>query len=242
MAGLASGVELAEGENLVMEIEAELWATGSSPIARFIGGIKKFIAMIFGFRKRGFLIITDKRVVEVSEQIGYWCVVTGRQVKNVMPNSVKEIGCVKAAMCGCFCHAHYLYYVGATQRTSIQMKGADESAVFKAAEAFYAVICAAEADGQTEGLTDNRPADRTDTAELPRRPEALLAVGGAADSPRTAAKKQYAAAAHHRRGAGFGFDRGGGRGLDRARFKHREVFGEKNNNGVRFFARSSSNA
>jgi len=190
MAALASGIELAEDEKLVMEIEAELWATGSGPIARFIGGIKKFIAMIFGFRKRGFLIITDKRVVEISEQIGCWCVVTGRHVKNVMPNSVKEIGYVKAAACGCFCHAHYLYYVGATQRTSIQMKGADESAVFKAAEAFYEVICAANADSQTESESpaESLPGARTDIAAPPRKPEAFLAVGGAADSPQTAAK------------------------------------------------------
>lgn len=35
MAYLKSGLNLEEGENLVMEIEAELWATSSNPIAIF---------------------------------------------------------------------------------------------------------------------------------------------------------------------------------------------------------------
>jgi hypothetical protein len=35
---------LAEDEKLVMEIEAELWASSSNPIARFVGAICKVIA------------------------------------------------------------------------------------------------------------------------------------------------------------------------------------------------------
>ena len=42
MAYLKSGLNLEEGENLVMEIEAELWATRSNPIAIFFGKASKF--------------------------------------------------------------------------------------------------------------------------------------------------------------------------------------------------------
>ena len=140
MAVLASGIALAENENLVMEIEAELWATSSNPISRLFGGINRIISKIFGFRKTGFLIITDKRVIEVKTQIYCWCITTGRQVKYVLPSSVKEIGYNRAATCGCFCPVYHLYYESFTQLTQVQLKGADEKDALQAANAFYAAI------------------------------------------------------------------------------------------------------
>jgi hypothetical protein len=140
MAALASGLILAEGENLVMEIEAELWAASSNPIARFLGDATKLIARVLGFRKKGYLVITDKRVVEVSTQINCWVITTGRQVKYVLPSSVKEIGYDKATTCGFFCPAYHLYYESFTQRTSILLRDADEAGASKAADAFYAAI------------------------------------------------------------------------------------------------------
>jgi len=144
MAILASGVMLAENEKLVMEIEAELWATSSNPIAQLLGKFKRVIAMLLGRRKKGFLVITDKRVVEVSTQIACWCITVGRQVKYVLPSGVKEIGYTRSATCGCFCPVYYLYYESFTQRTPVQLKGADESGAMKAANAFYAAISAAQ--------------------------------------------------------------------------------------------------
>jgi len=144
MATVKSGVMLAENEKLVMEIEAELWATSSNPVAQFFGAIRRVIALIFGFKKKGFLVITDKRVVEVTTQIHCWCITVGRQVKYVLPSSVKEIGYTRKATCGCFCPAYYLYYESFTQTTKVQLKDADESGALKATDAFYAAIKAAQ--------------------------------------------------------------------------------------------------
>ncbi len=140
MASLASGITLAEDEKLVMEIEAELWATSSNPIARLLGELNRIIAMILGFRKKGFLVITDKRVIEVLTQINCYIFTTGRQVKYVLPSSVKEIGYTKVATCGIFCPAYHLYYEGFTQRTDVLLKGADEAGALQAANAFYSAI------------------------------------------------------------------------------------------------------
>jgi hypothetical protein len=140
MAVLASGFMLAENEKLVMEIEAELWAISSNPIARFWGAIAKFIAKLVGFKMKGFLIITDRRVVEVSEQIRCYCITVGRQVKFVLPSSVKEIGYDRAATCGCFCPAYRLYYRANIWSTSVLLKGVNEDGALKAANAFYAAI------------------------------------------------------------------------------------------------------
>ena len=143
MSNLKSGILLSEGETLVMELEAELWATSSNPIAQVLGTIQRILAMIFGFRKKGFLVVTNKRVVEVSTQIGFYCITMGRQVKYVLPSSVKEIGYTKSATFFCFCPAYYLYYDSFTQRTPIQLKGANEEDALKAANAFYAAIAIA---------------------------------------------------------------------------------------------------
>ena len=140
MAALKSGISLQSGENLVMELEAELWATSSNPLAQAIGEVKRIIAMIFGFKKKAFLVITDKRVIEVSTQIACYVFTIGRQVKYVLPSSVKEIGYTRSATCGVFCPVYYLYYEGFTQRSAYQMKGADEAGALKASDAFYAAI------------------------------------------------------------------------------------------------------
>jgi hypothetical protein len=144
MAALASGITLAENEKLVMEIEAELWASSSNPIAQALGSLRRIIAFIFGLKQKGFLVITDKRVVEVTTQIRCWCITVGRQVKYVLPSSVKEIGYTRSATCGCFCPVYFLYYEAFTQRTNVQLKGADESGALKAANAFYAAISASQ--------------------------------------------------------------------------------------------------
>ena len=144
MAALASGITLGENEKVVMEIEAELWASSSNPIAQALGSIQRIVSAILGFKKKGYLVITDKRVIEVGTQVACWCITVGRQVKYVLPSSVKEIGYTKSTTCGFFCPVYYLYYEGFTQLTRVQLKGADETGASKAADAFYAAISHAQ--------------------------------------------------------------------------------------------------
>ena len=134
-----------EGEKLVMEIEAELWARSPNPIMRLIGAIKKIISMILGFRIKGFLIITDRRVIEVRRQIRWYCITTGKIVKYVLPSSVKEIGYTKAATCGCLCPRYVLYYLSLTDGVDIRLKSGRESDALNAANAFYESLFAAKA-------------------------------------------------------------------------------------------------
>ncbi|MEI8095973.1 MAG: hypothetical protein WCG80_17325 [Spirochaetales bacterium] len=137
MSDLKSGVILLENEKMVMEIEAELWATSNNPIARAFGGLSKFISMLLGTRLEGYLVITDKRVIEVKTTIQCYCFTTGREVKYVMPSSVKEIGYQRSASFMCCCPTFYMYYEAYTQRTRIQMKTSTEAEVAKAVDSFY---------------------------------------------------------------------------------------------------------
>ncbi len=142
MSHLKSGLILTDGEQLVAEIEAELWATSANPIARALGTVRRVLAMIFGFKKTGFIVVTNKRVVEVSNQIRCYCINTGREIKYLLPTSIKEVGYYKKATCGLFCPAYYLYFEGFTQKTSVLVKDADEATVQKLVDSFYVALTA----------------------------------------------------------------------------------------------------
>jgi len=137
---MKSGLILMEGETLVMEIEAELWATSSNPVARFFGAIAKFFATIFGYRKSGYIVVTNKRVVQVEKVVTCYCCGGGKNVKYLLPSSLKEVGFIKMATCGCFCPAYYLYFEAFTQRTQVLLKGVDEAGAQKTVDAFYRAI------------------------------------------------------------------------------------------------------
>ena len=140
MAQLKSGLELKDGETLVMELEAELWATSANPFAQALGSIRRFFAMILGFRHKGFLVITDKRVVEVYNVISCYVFNTGRRVKYLLPTSVKEVGYTKEATCGCFCPSYHLYYESFTQSTSVLLSATSDAEAQKVVDCFYSAI------------------------------------------------------------------------------------------------------
>lgn len=137
-----SGIALDANEKVVIELEAELWATSANPIAKLIGQITRIISLIFGFKKRGFLVITDRRVCEVTQRKALWIFNLGKCVKYVLPSSVKEIGYTKEGTCfGCFCQSYKLYYQAFTQDTEVLLSdvSSDEEA-HKIADAFYNAI------------------------------------------------------------------------------------------------------
>ena len=140
MEKLKSGVILSEGEVLIAELEAELWAQSANPIAKLIGEITRFIARILGHRRKGFLVITNKRVIEAVQITNCYVFNTDKEVKYLLPSSVKEVGFTKKTTCGVFCPAYYLYYDAHTQRTSILLKTSDEVEVQKLVDSFYNAI------------------------------------------------------------------------------------------------------
>ena len=142
MASLKSGFTLDADETLIMEIDSELFLVSTNPIARLLAGIYRFIFKILGMKLKVFLIITDQRVIEVSNQVIFWCITAGSQVKYVLPSSVKEIGYNRA---GIFCKVYQLYYEAHTQRSSFILKDVDESGAAKAASVFYNTIRKANA-------------------------------------------------------------------------------------------------
>lgn len=137
-----SNLTLNPNEEIIVELEAELWATSSNVIAKFIGFIWRMIALIFGIRRKGYLVITNQRVVEISHNFACWVFNTGREIKYVLPSSIKELGYIKeGTFCGCFCQAYHLFYESYTQSTSILLSNihSDQEAL-KLVDTFYRAL------------------------------------------------------------------------------------------------------
>ncbi len=141
MGKLKSGVVLSEGEEVVLELEAELWASSSNFIAQFFGKIMRVLYMILGCTRHGYVVLTNRRVIEVAQTRLCYVFNSSKAVKYVLPSSVKEVGYTKeATFCGCFCQAYTFYYDAFTQRTAIMLKGADEREAQSVVDKFYNVI------------------------------------------------------------------------------------------------------
>lgn len=142
---LQSGLMLDAGEDLVMELEAELWAASSNVFARLWGTVIKFVNLLLGNRRKGFLVITNKRVVEVIQFRACWVFNVGKNVRYVLPSSVKEVGYTKEGTCfGCFCQSYNLYYDAFTQRTSVLLTVDSDAEAQKVVDAFYRAISNAQ--------------------------------------------------------------------------------------------------
>ena len=141
-----SGFVLDDGETLLFGVEAELWAGSSNPIMRMIGKIERILNLLVGVKKRGYLLITNKRVIELTQHIGCWVFNAGKDVKSVLPRSIKEVGYrAEGAFLGCFCQAYTLYYEAHTQSTTIMLKGANEEEAARVAKLFYDTVAKAQA-------------------------------------------------------------------------------------------------
>lgn len=105
-----SGVILDSGEQIVQEIEAELFAESSNPIMRAIGAVLKFVYLILGIKEKGFLVITNKRIHRVTTSVRLWFITTDRDLSYVLPSSVQQVGYIKSPTCWFFCPKYEFYY------------------------------------------------------------------------------------------------------------------------------------
>jgi hypothetical protein len=141
MTPLKSGIDLLENEALVLEIDAELYVTSPCVILRFLHGIIRFFAQILGFRKRGFLVVTNKRFVEVYDQIIFWIFNIRKYVKSVPLCKIdKEVDYVKKGTFAFLFRAYQLYYTRSWRRVYVILRGLDEREVYSVASSVYKTI------------------------------------------------------------------------------------------------------
>ena len=143
MAQSKSGFTLAEGEQVVMELEAELYAVSANPIAQTLGEIKKIIDLILGNKKKSYILITNKRVVEIYDRIACYVFKVERRICNILPSSILDVGYYRRAAFGFLCPAFYFFYNRHSNLGRvILLKNADEAEAAKITNAFYTSVMA----------------------------------------------------------------------------------------------------
>ncbi len=134
---LKSGVILNEGEELVMEIEAEMWADDSNKI---VGKINKFISALLGTHIKGFVVITNQRIIEVEDQISWYVFHTARRIRYVIPSSIMSVTYSKEPTLCCFCSKYELSYRGLTSGKTIRLQSYSDEDAQKIVDVFYKLI------------------------------------------------------------------------------------------------------
>jgi len=136
-----SGINLMDGEQLVVEVEAEMYDTGSGPLGRIMGIFSKFAAKASGSVEKGYLVVTDKRVILVTEQKICCVFQKSKGVTSFLPNSVYKMGWVKEGTLLCCCPTINLWYsTRYGDGKDIRMIGATEDTAMKAIDAFFKMV------------------------------------------------------------------------------------------------------
>jgi len=142
-----SGVKLDDGEQIVVELEAELYARSANPFAQAAGSLLRLLDRIFGNKNSVFVVVTNKRIIELREHKVCYVFVTQRVVLNVLPQNVLDVGYERKAMIGCCCPAYTIFYNCHSGGRELMVRGLNEDGAAKAAKTFFDAILAMSKKG-----------------------------------------------------------------------------------------------
>lgn len=133
---MAQNIPLLPGEEIVFQLEGDVFGGGANPISQAIARINAFVSKILGTKIKATLVVTTQRVIEYREVINCWCVPVSRDFKVVLPHSIKEVGYHRVTTCGCFPY-FALYYQSMTQSTFFPVKDGSDEQLAGYVEKFY---------------------------------------------------------------------------------------------------------
>lgn len=136
---MAHNLPLLPGEEVVFQVEGDVYGGGANPISQAIARFTAFFQKILGTRLKATLVVTNKRVIEYREVIRCWCIPTATDFKVVLPQSVQEVGYRQVTTCGCF-PFFTLYYRSIVQSTNFPIKGGSKDQLADYVAKFYAAI------------------------------------------------------------------------------------------------------
>jgi len=111
MVSLNSGFPLQKDERLIVEVESKLYMTSPCFLLRFIWGMIRPCLQILGFGRTGYLIVTDKRLIEYYVQKIFWFIRFRRYAESVSLKDIKNnIHYVKKGRFLFFCRAFQICY------------------------------------------------------------------------------------------------------------------------------------
>jgi len=133
MASLNSGFPLLDDEQLVVEIESKLYMTSPWLLFRFIWGIVRPFLQILGFFRKGYLIATNKRIVEYYTQTIFWFIKIRKFAECVSLKKIKgNIHWTKKGSFLFFCRTYQICYNKSwLYRVYFNLKGKSEEEATK---------------------------------------------------------------------------------------------------------------
>ena len=96
---MPSSLVLTEGEEVQAVVEGEMFATSTNLIANAIAKLFQGIAAIFGYRKTGQLVITNKRITLEVKGLTCWCIPASGVFKSIPYHGVASVQYGFEAMC-----------------------------------------------------------------------------------------------------------------------------------------------
>ena len=142
MSSLKSGFPLLENERLILEVESGLYVTSSCWFFRLLWGTIRPFLRILGFSRKGFLVVTDKRFIELYTQTIFWFIKLRRNAEIFPLKKIKDS--VKYVKMGRFLFFGRSYHVSYDRscltRVYWVLKGMEEAEASKLANYLYQTI------------------------------------------------------------------------------------------------------
>jgi len=98
-----ASIEMLEGEKIIWENDADQWFVSSNLLVKILATIGKFFSFICGIRKKGHVIVTNKRLVYKSNGYFLWCIQNSTNIDSIYLNHIASLSYGYEASFLCFC-------------------------------------------------------------------------------------------------------------------------------------------
>lgn len=136
---MATEMKLLPGEQVAFELECDFIKGGNATQVKIQQAFAT-LGKIFGSTAKTKLVVTNKRVIQISNIVYCWCIPSASSFQVIMPHSVMEVGYKKVSSCCGLIKAYQLYFQGLTEYTALIIKKGDDAELSDYVAKFYAAL------------------------------------------------------------------------------------------------------
>ena len=85
-------IKLSEGEEILQQVEGDANTLASGPLAKVISIITNLLDKVLGRSRKVLILITNKRIIELSTEKVFWKFDKGVNVVNYTPRAINYVG------------------------------------------------------------------------------------------------------------------------------------------------------
>lgn len=118
-------IKLAEGEEILQQVEGDANTLASGPLAKVLSMVTSLLDKLLGKSRKVLILITNKRIIELSTEKVLWVFDKGVVVTNYTPRSINYVGYALVKDWLIF-NTHYFILSTISAETKIIFKGKKE--------------------------------------------------------------------------------------------------------------------